>query len=302
MRASTTMPPLQALRAFEAVGRLLSFRRAGEELLITQSAVSHHIKQLEDMLGVRLFVRKAKSIALTPEGAGYLERTVEAFHIIADATSEIRRETERQWVRVSVLPSFGANWLVSRLANFMLQYPEIEVELEPTLRLADFASDDVDLAIRFGTGRWEGVRSEWLMNEELSPVVSPALFGDGSRFAEPADLLFHTLLESWKLVDWTLWLGEVNVDIRRARVLQLTDYNIVLQAALNGQGVAIGRMHMVRDHLAAGRLLQPFPQIVRSEKIAYWLVMPQNRRLSAGAEAFASWLKEEAASPDLSAR
>ncbi|AWI60764.1 transcriptional regulator GcvA [Sinorhizobium fredii] len=302
MRASTTMPPLQALRAFEAVGRLLSFRRAGEELLITQSAVSHHIKQLEDMLGVRLFVRKAKSIALTPEGAGYLERTVEAFRIIADATSEIRRETERQWVRVSVLPSFGANWLVSRLANFMLQYPEIEVELEPTLRLADFASDDVDLAIRFGTGRWEGVRSEWLMNEELSPVVSPALFGDGSRFAEPADLLFHTLLESWKLVDWTLWLGEVNVDIRRARVLQLTDYNIVLQAALNGQGVAIGRMHMVRDHLAAGRLLQPFPQIVRSEKIAYWLVMPQNRRLSAGAEAFASWLKEEAASPDLSAR
>ncbi|PDT46827.1 transcriptional regulator GcvA [Sinorhizobium fredii] len=302
MRASTTMPPLQALRAFEAVGRLLSFRRAGEELLITQSAVSHHIKQLEDMLGVRLFVRKAKSIALTPEGASYLEQTIEAFRIIADATSEIRRETERQRVRVSVLPSFGANWLVSRLANFMLQHPEIEVELEPTLRLADFASDDVDLAIRFGTGRWEGVRSEWLMNEELSPVVSPALFGDGSRFAEPADLLLHTLLESWNPVGWTLWLGEVNVDIRRARVLQLTDYNIVLQAALNGQGVAIGRMHMVGDHLAAGRLLQPFPQIVRSEKIAYWLVMPQDRRLSAGAEAFASWLKEEAASPDLSAR
>ena len=302
MRSSATMPPLQALRAFEAVGRLMSFRRAGEELLITQSAVSHHIKQLEDMLGVRLFVRKAKSIALTPEGASYLERTVEAFRIIADATSEIRRHTERQRVRVSVLPSFGANWLVSRLANFMLQHPAIEVELEPTLRLADFASDEVDLAIRFGTGRWEGVRSEWLMNEELSPVVSPALFGDGSRFGEPADLLRHTLLESWNPVDWALWLGEVNVDVRRARVLQLTDYNIVLQAALNGQGVAIGRMHMVRDHLAAGRLLQPFPQIVQSEKIAYWLVMPQSRRLSAAAETFASWLKDEAASPEFSAR
>ncbi len=298
MRTSTTMPPLQALRAFEAVGRLLSFRRAGEELLITQSAVSHHIKQLEDMLGVRLFIRKAKSIELTPEGAAYLEKTVEAFRIIVSATSEMRRQAARQRVRVSVLPSFAANWLVSRLAGFMVKHPEIEVELEPTLRLADFASDDVDLAIRFGTGRWEGVRSEWLMNEELSPVVSPALFGDGSRFVEPTDLLLQTLLESWNPVGWELWLGEVGVDIRRARVLQLTDYNIVLQAALNGQGVAIGRMHMVRDHLAASRLLQPFPQIVRSEKIAYWLVMSQNRRLSASAETFASWLKEEAASPD----
>ncbi|PDT83747.1 transcriptional regulator GcvA [Sinorhizobium sp. BJ1] len=297
MRTSTTMPPLQALRAFEAVGRLLSFGRAGEELLITQSAVSHHIKQLEEMLGVRLFIRKAKRIELTPEGAAYLERTVEAFRIIAGATSEMRRQTARQRVRVSVLPSFAANWLVSRLADFMLKHPEIEVELEPTLRLEDFASDYADLAIRFGTGRWEGVRAEWLMNEEMSPVVSPALYGDGTRFAEPKELLLQTLLESWNPVGWELWLGEVGVDIRRARVLQLTDYNIVLQAALNGQGVAIGRMHMVRDHLAAGRLLQPYPQIVRSEKIAYWLVMPQNRRLRPGAEAFASWLKEEAASP-----
>ncbi|ACP22767.1 transcriptional regulator, LysR family (plasmid) [Sinorhizobium fredii NGR234] len=299
MRASTTMPPLQALRAFEAVGRLLSFRRAGEELLITQSAVSHHIKQLEETLGVRLFVRKAKSIELTPAGSAYLDKTVEAFGIIADATSEMRRQVARQRVRVSVLPSFAANWLVSRLAGFMLKHPEIEVELDPTLRLADFAADGVDLAIRFGSGQSEGIRAEWLMNEELSPVVSLTLYGDGSRFGEPGDLLLQTLLESWNPVGWELWLGEVGIDIRRARVLQLTDYNIVLQAALNGQGVAIGRMHMVRDHLAAGRLIQPFPQTVRSEKIAYWLVMPQDRRLSAGAETFASWLKEEAASPHL---
>ncbi|KQW72367.1 transcriptional regulator GcvA [Ensifer sp. Root127] len=297
MRTSTTLPPLQALRAFEAVGRLLSFRRAGEELLITQSAVSHHIKQLENMLGVRLFIRRAKSIELTPEGAAYLGRTMDAFRIIADATTAMRRQAERQRVRVSVLPSFAANWLVSRLAGFMSKHPKIEVELEPTLRLTDFASDDVDLAIRFGIGRWEGVKAEWLMNEKLSPVASPTLFGDGSRFVEPADLLRHTLLGSWNPVDWELWLGETGVDIRSARVLQLTDYNIVLQAALNGQGVAIGRMHMVRDHLAAGRLIQAFPQTVRSERVSYWLVMPQNRRLSAGAAAFAAWLKEEAVSP-----
>jgi LysR family transcriptional regulator, glycine cleavage system transcriptional activator len=294
MRLSITMPPLQALRAFEAVGRLLSFRRAGEELLITQSAVSHHIKQLEDMLGVRLFIRKAKSIELTPEGAVYLERTMEAFGIITSATSEMRQQAGRRKVRVSVLPSFAANWLVSRLPRFMLQYPDIEVDLEPALHLTDFAAGDVDLAIRFGAGRWEGVRTERLMNEELSPVLSPALFGDSSRFAEPADLLSQTLLDSMNPLGWELWFREVGVDFRQARVLQLTDYNIALQAALNGQGVAIGRMLLVRDHLAAGRLIRPFPQILRSEKTAYWLVTPQHRRLSAAAATFASWLKEEA--------
>ncbi|MCO6179780.1 transcriptional regulator GcvA [Ciceribacter sp. RN22] len=296
MRASAVMPPLQALRAFEAVGRLLSFRRAGEELLITQSAVSHHIRQIEEMLGVRLFVRKAKSIELTPEGAAYLERTTEAFAIIASATAETRRQAGRQTVRVSVLPSFAANWLVSRLPHFMLQHPEIDVELEPTLRLTNFASDDVDLAIRFGAGPWGDVRAERLMNEELSPVVSPSLFGDGSGFAEPADLLSHTLLDSMNPLGWELWFGEVGVDFRRARVLQLTDYNIALQAALNGQGVAIGRLLLIGDHLATGRLVQPFATIVRSEKTAYWLVTPEQRPLSPAAETFASWLRNEAAS------
>ncbi len=295
MRASAVMPPLQALRAFEAVGRLLSFRRAGEELLITQSAVSHHIRQLEGMLGVRLFVRKAKSIELTPEGAAYLERTTEAFAIIASATAETRRQAGRQTVRVSVLPSFAANWLVSRLPRFMLQHPEIDVELEPTLRLTNFASDDVDLAIRFGAGPWGDVRAERLMNEELSPVVSPSLFGDGSGFAEPADLLSHTLLDSMNPLGWELWFGEVGVDFRHARVLQLTDYNIALQAALNGQGVAIGRLLLIADHLTSGRLVQPFAATVRSEKTAYWLVMPEQRRLSPAAEAFSTWLRAQAA-------
>lgn len=297
MRTSRTMPPLQALRAFEAVGRLLSFRKAGEELLITQSAVSHHIKQLEETLGVRLFVRKAKSIELTIEGADYLGRTTEAFGIIAGATSEIRYRAARQRVRVSVLPSFAANWLVSRLSRFMIEHPEIEVDLEPTLGLTTFETGDVDLAIRFGAGQWDGMLAERLMNEELSPVLSPSLYGDGSRFARPADLLAQTLLESSKPVDWQLWCGEAGVDYRRGRILQLTDYNIVLQAALNGQGVAIGRLHMVRDHLSAGRLVQPFAHSVRSDRIAYWIVTPKGRRPAPAAEIFASWLKEEAASP-----
>ncbi len=296
MRTSAVLPPLQALRAFEAVGRLLSFRRAGEELLITQSAVSHHIRQLEDMLGVRLFVRKAKSIELTPEGAAYLDRTTEAFTIIASATADARRQAGRQTVRVSVLPSFAANWLVSRLPDFMSRHPEIDVDLEPTLRLTNFVSDDVDLAIRFGAGPWADVRTEWLMNEELSPVVSPSLFGDGSGFTEPADLLSQTLLDSMNPLGWELWFDEVGVDFRPARILQLTDYNIALQAALNGQGVAIGRLLLIGDHLASGRLVQPFATTVRSEKTAYWLVMPKHRRLSPAAESFRIWLKEQAAS------
>lgn len=294
MRTSSTLPPLQALRAFEAVSRLLSFRRAGEELLITQSAVSHHIRQLEETLGVSLFLRGARSIALTPDGAAYFERTKQAFRLIADATAELRTHSGRNKVRVSLLPSFAANWLVARLADFYAQYPEIDLDLDPTLKVTDFASGDCDIAIRYGEGPWNGADAHLLMAENLSPVVSPALLGDGSGFTTPQDLLRHTLLMAKQPVDWDVWSAAVGFDYTNARIIHLTDYNITLQAAMEGHGVAIGRNLLISEHLRAGRLVQPFKEVVISSKTAHWIVLPKGRQIAWATKVFIEWLKREA--------
>ncbi|QND50426.1 transcriptional regulator GcvA (plasmid) [Phyllobacterium sp. 628] len=290
MRTSATLPPLQALRAFEAVARLLSFRRAGEELLITQSAVSHHIRQLEEFVGRPLFIRKARSIALTSEGADYLARTSNAFHIIADATAELRSKGKRQGVKVSLLPSFAANWLVSRLHRFQAQHPDIDLELDPTLRSTDFMADQADIAIRYGNGHWPGTEVHLLMAEQLSPVVSPLLLKQGPALSTAQDLLQHTLLFAKKPMDWQVWAEAVGLDLTHARTIQLTDYNITLQAAVDSQGVAIGRTLLIRDHIRSGRLVQPFPDVITSTRAAHWMVTPTNRKLSTATRAFADWL------------
>ncbi|MBA8903464.1 transcriptional regulator GcvA [Phyllobacterium sp. P30BS-XVII] len=293
MRSSSTLPPLQALRAFEAVARLMSFRRAGEELLITQSAVSHHIRQLEEFLGLPLFIRKARSIALTPEGTDYLARTTDAFRLIATATSDLRSKSKRNVIRISLLPSFAANWLVSRLHKFQSRHPNIDLELDPTLRTADVAGGEVDIAIRYGDGNWTGVNSRLLMAEQLSPVVSPALLQTGPAIAALQDLLRHTLLFAKKPVDWQVWADAVGLDLSHARTIQLTDYNITLQAALDGQGIAIGRMLLIHDHLRTGRLVQPFPQTITSIRTAHWLVTPKDSKIGPATQAFIDWLIEE---------
>lgn len=292
MRSSPDLPPLQALRAFEAVGRLLSFRRAGEELLITQSAVSHHIRQLEEKLHTRLFVRRARSIALTQEGERYLETVTRAFALLVEGTSELTHSAVRQRLRVSLLPSFAANWLVPRLSNFHAAHPEIDLQIDPTLRLVDLAAGEADLAIRYGDGRWPGGRCELLMEERLTPMLSPEL-AVRQPLREPKDLLDHTLLFTQRPLDWEIWAEEVGLDLSHARTLQLTDYNIVLQAALDGQGVALGRRLLIEDRLRSGALIAPCPAVVSSPRAAYWLLMPERRRLTTAARAFAEWIKVE---------
>lgn len=294
MRTSSTLPPLQALRAFESVSRLLSFRKAGEELLITQSAVSHHIRQLEETLGLSLFIRGARSIAMTVEGELYYAKTKQAFRLIEDATHDMRVRSGRNKVHVSLLPSFAANWLVSRLSGFYAEHPDIDLELEPTLRLTDFASGDTDIAIRYGEGPWDGVDAHLLMAEELSPVVSPSLLGDGSKFTGPQDLLHQTLLMAKRPIDWEIWAEAVGLDYSKAHKIQLTDYNITLQAALEGHGVAIGRNLLISEHLRTGRLVQPFPEVVTSDRAAHWVVLPKDRSVAWSTKAFFDWIMREA--------
>jgi LysR family glycine cleavage system transcriptional activator len=296
VRSSSTLPPLQALRAFEATARLLSFRRAGEELLITQSAVSHHIAELEKNLGTKLFLRKARGVELTPEGERYFETVRRAFGLIASGTADLRGRTTMARVRVSLLPSFAANWLVPRLGRFAEAHPGIALILDPTLRLADLAAGETDVAIRYGDGLWDGVESRLLMQERLAPVVGPDLLRRGPPLIEPKDVLRHTLLFPLRPYDWDVWAEESGVDLSSARSIQLSDYNIVLQATADGQGIAMGRLLLIGDRLRAGTLIQPPFGVVTSLRVGHWLVIPKRTRLTAAVTAFVDWLEAETAS------
>ena len=296
MRSSSTLPPLQSLRAFEAVARLLSFRRAGEELLITQSAVSHHIRILEEHLGARLFIRKPRGIALTADGERYFRSVSEAFAIIATGTRNLRGRPARSRVRVSLLPSFAANWLVPRLARFAGSHPEVDLMLDPTTHLADLNAGEADLAIRFGDGRWDGVESSLLMEDRVTPVASAALLSRGPPLVQPQDVTAYPLLMVLKPYEWEVWAEANHVDLLGAQTIQLTDYNIALQAALDGQGIAIARLLLIGDRLRSGALMQPFPGAVASPRLGHWLVRRRGGRESAGVRAFTEWITREASS------
>jgi LysR family glycine cleavage system transcriptional activator len=285
---------LQALRAFEAVARLSSFRRAGEELLITQSAVSHQIHELEQNLGLKLFVRKARSIELTPQGARYFETVAQAFDLIRDGTINLRRHAKKERVRVSLLPSFAANWLVPRLSRFTGAHPEIDLVLDPTLRLADLGSDEADVAIRYGDGSWSDADCRLLMMERLTPVASPALLARGPKVSAPQDVLRHALLMPLRPYDWEVWAAASGVDLHGARTIQLSDYNIVLQAALDGHGIAMGRLLLVADRLCSGALAQPCAGVVTSPRVGHWLLTPKRLQPTPAATAFMEWLAGEA--------
>jgi LysR family glycine cleavage system transcriptional activator len=290
MRSSSTLPPLQSLRAFEAVARLLSFRRAGEELLITQSAVSHHIRRLEEHLGARLFIRRSRDIALTQDGERYFRSVNEAFAIIAAATGDLRGPRARSRVRVSLLPSFAANWLVPRLGDFTAAHPELELILDPTVHLADLNAGDADLAIRFGDGNWNGMESRLVMEERITPVASPALLSRGPPLLKPQDVVAYPLLMVLRPYEWELWAEANHVDLTGAETVQLTDYNIALQAALDAQGIAIARLRLIGDRLRSGALIQPFPQALRSPRLGHWLVWRRGGCESAGVRAFSDWI------------
>jgi LysR family transcriptional regulator, glycine cleavage system transcriptional activator len=288
MRTSPTLPPLPSLRAFAAAARLLSFRKAGEDLLITQSAVSHHVRQLEDWLGTALFVRHGRSISLTPAGRTFLDAVETGFAAIEAGARALRGDAEV--VRVSLLPSFAANWLVPRLPDFRVQHPQVAVELDPTLEPVDLAAGSADLAIRYGSGPWPGAEAELLMGEALIPVASPALLAVGGPVEGPEDLLRYPLLLSRRASDWEVWAEAAGLDLSRARRVQLVDYNVVLQAAADGQGIAMGRAALVRERLRSGALVAPLPLASVPDRAAYWLLRASGRPLGQGAKVFAAWL------------
>lgn len=289
------LPPLKPLRAFEAAARHLSFTEAAAELNVTQAAVSHQIKSLEDSLGAPLFRRMNRALRLTEEGQSLLGPVRDALSTIADAAEKIRRPEKAGPLTVSVLPSFASTWLVPRLMRFRQREPEIDIRLSADYELADFDHADIDVAIRWGKGDYPGLTAVRFMTEELFPVCAPRLTREGPHpLRAPADLKHHTLLHDDVLTDWRVWLlaaGVEDVDPDKGPSFNYSD--LVLQAAIDGQGVALGRSSLAHDALARGQLVRPF-DIALPGDYAYYFVCPDYAVARPKVAAFRDWLIEEA--------
>ena len=287
---SRRLPPLNAVKAFEAAARHLSFTKAAEELFVTQAAVSHQIKTLEEYLGLKLFRRKNRSLLLTEEGQGYFLDVKDIFVHLGEATSRLMARTAIGSLTVAMSPSFAIQWLVPRLAKFSEKNPDIDVRIKAVDLNEGSLNDDVDVAIYYGQGNWNGVRADKLRNEVLLPVCSPLLLTGSKPLAKPEDLKFHTLLHDTSRQNWQAWFrrcGVTDINVNQGPIFSHS--SLVLQAAAHGQGVALGYSVLARPDIKAGRLVCPFEEVLVS-KDAYYLVCEQNQSELGKIAAFREWM------------
>jgi LysR family glycine cleavage system transcriptional activator len=288
------LPSLNGLRAFEAAARHLSFTVAASELNVTQTAVSHQIRRLEEELGIRLFVRQNRALALTPEAKDYLPGVRAAFNDLRLATDRLLRKDDDHVLTVSTLASLAAKWLLPRLATFQESHPGIDVRITTSPGLVDFRNGDVDAAIRYGRGHWPGTRAEWLTADELFPVCSPVLLEGDKPLRCPEDLAHHTLLHSSGGYDddWRLWLTAAGLpsNISKQPGLTFDLIFLTLQAAIDGSGVAMGRTSYVEADIAKGRLVVPF-KVTLPADAGFYLVSPEAKADPPKLRAFRQWLK-----------
>ena len=287
------LPSLNGLRAFEAAARHLSFTLAASELNVTQTAISHQIRRLEEELGIRLFIRQNRALALTPEARDYLPGVRAAFNDLRLATDRLLRKDDDKVLTVSTLASLAAKWLLPRLTDFQEQHPGIDVRITTSTSLVDFQRDDVDAAIRYGRGQWPGLRADWLMADELFPVCSPSLLRGDKPLRQPEDLRGYPLLHTSNANsdDWRLWLTAAGLpaDIAKQPGITFDMIFMTIQAAIDGIGVAMGRTSYVQDDIAKGRLVVPF-KIALPADAGFYLVSPQGRREAPKLAAFRSWM------------
>jgi LysR family glycine cleavage system transcriptional activator len=287
------LPSLNGLRAFEAAARHLSFTQAASELNVTQTAISHQIKRLEEELGIPLFIRKNRTLALTPQAKDYLPGVRAAFNDLRLATDRLLRKDDDNVLTISTLASLAAKWLLPRLSTFQEAHPGIDVRITTSSGLVDFRGGDVDAAIRYGRGHWASLRADWLMADELFPVCSPQLSQGSKPLRSPQDLANHTLLHTSGGYDddWRLWLTAAGLPANISKPPGLT-FDLILmtvQAAIDGIGVAMGRTSYVEADIAKGRLVVPF-KITLPSDAGFYLVSPQGAADTPKLRAFRQWL------------
>src|SRR5215203_6088756 len=269
------LPPLNALKAFEAAARHESFTRAAEELCVTQGAVSHQVKALETELGVKLFTREHQRLLITEHGREYLAVLRDAFDRIALGTERLRQRQSSGVLTVSTSPDFAAKWLVNRLGRFSEAHPEIDLRVSAAMHHVDFAREEVDLAVRHGDGNWPGHDVIRLSPEQLFVVCSPKLLTGRHRLVRPSDVLKFPLLHLDDRKAWTRWLEVAGVpDAEPSQGPVLNRASMVIDAAVDGQGIALARTTLAAWDLICGRLIRPFAIALRLAK-SYWIVCPK---------------------------
>ena len=293
------LPPLNALRAFEAAARHMNFSRAADELSVTPGAVSQQIQNLEEYIGAPLFKRTPKGLLLTDAAQTALPALREAFDRLAEAASLLTAAEDGRRLTVSAAPSFAAKWLVPRLGRFEAAHPEVDVWLSAGLELVDFTGGEVDLAIRYGTGRYPGLEVTRLLGETVVPVASPKLL-DQAPMHDLADLSGHILLHDGSpdaddsCPDWQMWLAARGVKgVDGARGPRFNQSSLVIEAAVNGRGVALAKQTLAQADLDAGRLTAPF-NIETAVDFAYYVVHPKAKGRLRQVKAFVAWLMAEA--------
>jgi LysR family transcriptional regulator, glycine cleavage system transcriptional activator len=298
METRRRLPPLNALRAFEAAARHLNFTRAADELSVTPGAVSQQIQNLEDYVGESLFKRTPRGLLLTDAAQTALPALREAFDRLAEAASLLTAAVDGRRLTLTAAPSFAAKWLVPRLGRFEAAHPQVDVWLSADMELVDFGSGEVDLAIRYGAGPYPGLEAIRLMSETVIPVMSPELMTT-NPVNEPADLVGHILLHDGSPAadascpDWMMWLaarGVKGVDGNRGP--RFNQSSLVIEAAVSGRGVALAKRTLAQDDLDAGRLIVPV-DIATNVDFAYYVVHPKAKGRLPQVKAFIAWITAE---------
>jgi len=295
------LPSLDLLRGFEAAARLLSFTRAGEELHLTQSAVSRQIQELEGQLGAKLFERRHRALALTDAGQQFYPAAAQVLATMRAATDRLRAQSGRRSLAVTTTHSFAALWLIPRLAGFTRAHAGVDVRISADTRVQDLERDGLDVAIRHGPASLAGPNAERLFGERVFPVCTPKLLKDPKRpLKAPEDLRHHVLLQyddpdarhPW--LHWRTWLEVERLsELKPAGRLSFSGYEQIIAAAIAGHGVALGRSPLLKDVLASGELVAPFKRTADPAR-AYYAVVSPNAAGRAEVAAFVAWLRQEA--------
>ncbi len=303
-RLRSFVPSANYLFVFEAAARRLSFTAAAEELNVSQPAVSKTIKLLEEATGLKLFQRERSRLELTAEGQRLYRETQETFDHLHMVISSLRKKHSRDIIRVSFSSSFVQLWLLPRLRGFKEKYPDVALRIEESSRDdQDLIEEDIDVSARLGQGKWPGVHAWPFVTEEVLTVCSPSYMAERGAIRTAQDLLHHTLLHFEERhrtrLGWREWLERSGVQNPRIKQdFVFTDALGSIEAAVLGQGVALGWKHLVHDHMAAGRLVPALDLVHRSGDVIY-LVMPAQRRPKPGAELFRDWLLDQDADAEL---
>ena len=298
------LPPLNALRAFEAAQRHMSFQKAAQELFVTPAALSYQIRHLEDHLGVKLFNRLNRAVELTAQGRLIARGVEDSFALLKNTLTRLERGKDKNILVISAGPAFTAKWLAPRLYRFLAQWPEIDVRISASLKRADLTIGDVDIGLRFGSGDYEGCTATKLLEECITPMCAPKLLQGPNAIREPADLAKYNLIHDdthfgqslFKMPNWQTWLEQAGVadkvNANKGTHFDIADH--ALEAAVAGSGVVLARTVLADGDVQAGRLVAPF-DLRLSAEYAFYVVTDQRRENETNIKRFTDWVCQEAA-------